>query len=145
MQRLETLCLDEPATPRWVRITPYPDTGTAYIDINFDNGDRILIDIGHSIDITDQDGALDAAVLNAGALLISYEVDSEHLPLPDSVNARYCYQSHTAEDEIGNEHLVAEYIRLADGYRQDTQQTAWHLNNTPVGIEERHLLVTNDE
>lgn len=141
MDRLRTLCLDERAIPEWTRMTPDPETGTTYLDIGFDR-DRILIDLDHAVNITDQRNELDEQVIDGGAVLVSYEADTDELPSPNSTNVQYLYGSHKGVDDIGNEKLVAEYILLTNGYRQDTQQNACHLNNSVAGVNEQYLLIT---
>ncbi len=141
MDQLRTLCLDEPATPEWTRITPDPETGTAYLDIGFGR-DRILIDLDHAVNITDKRNGLDEQVIDSGSVLVSYEASADGLPHLKSTDVRYLYESHKRADDIGNETLVAEYILLANGYRQDTQQNAWHLNHSVAGVNEQYLLIT---
>lgn len=143
LAELKRKCLSETTAPRSVDIRVDPLETQAVLSITFGSqrdAETLQFDLALARDITDNRNALTESVVTSDALLVSYEADSNGFVISDQIECRFLYGATIREDTVG-EQLIAKYVYFNGAHRNDTQQTAWHLNTSGAGINERHLLL----
>lgn len=100
-------------------------------------GERVRISLDEFDDVTNDRDALDTDVLSGDdALLLSITLRDGIVSEKVGLNLLHGYHDRGARYDD----LFAEYYSIGEDFVQDTQHTAWHLNQAHDS-DERHLLL----
>lgn len=96
-------------------------------------------------DVTDDRTRLEQVLVEGNlGLLLSVRTDEEALLTDGPDGVRILYDHHMVDRKYGDSDTVAEYYSLSSNHLNDTQHTAWHLNDA-YERNEHHLLLTDPD